>query len=106
MAIAYNQFVIGIIKRKSLGDGFDRVGKTGTCFADFPYVRFLHLNSRRAKNSQRLGHATDLIGTALRKRRFEVAFSQGQHSLAQRREASDNVASDIEPYDQGRTDQA
>ena len=68
--------------------------------------RFLHLNSRRAKNSQRLGHAPDLIGAARRKRGFEVTLGQLQHPIAQRSEASDNVTPDVEPSDQYRTDQA
>src|SRR5262249_58552993 len=106
MAVAYNEPVLGIIKRKSLGYGFNRVSKAGTCFADFPYVRFLHLDSRCAKYPQRFRHPPDLIGTAFLKGRAEIASRQGQHSLAQRREPSHNVSSNIQPSNQGRTHQA
>src|SRR5262249_1318769 len=106
MAVAYNEPVLCIIKRKSIGYGSNRVSKTGTFFAVFLYVRFLHLDSRCAKYPQRFRHPPDLIGTAFRKGGAEIASRQGQHSLAQRGEPSHNVASNIEPSNQGRTDQA
>ena len=50
--------------------------------------------------SEASGHATDLVSTALRKRRFEITFGQSKHAIAERPQASDNIASDIEPYDE------
>src|SRR5262249_36963126 len=40
------------------------------------------------------------------KRRFEIARGQGQRPIAKRSEASDDIASDVEPYDDDRTRKA
>ena len=105
-AVADDELVVGVVQREAFGYGLDRLGKAGACLADFLEVRFLHLDRCCAKHSQRLRHAADLIGAALRKRRFEIALGQGQHALAERSEASDDIAPDVKPDDQHRADQA
>src|SRR5215831_15883074 len=44
--------------------------------------------------------------SAGRKRRFEIARGQGQRPIAERSEASDDIASDVEPYDDDRARKA
>ena len=59
-----------------------------------------------AKYFDRSRHFADLIGATLRKRRLEVTFGQSQHTIAELSETGNEIAPDVEPDDQRRTDQA
>src|SRR5260370_24698091 len=85
--VAHDELVVRIVERESLRDALDRVGEAAPRFANFLEIRLLHLHSRCAEYGQGLRHAADLVLSANRKGRFEIAPGPGQQAGAASREA-------------------
>ena len=104
-AVAQDEAVIGIVKRKSLVDAFNGVDQTLPGIGDFAQVLFLDLDRRVAEHGECLRHLSDLVAAIRRERRPQVAPGNRQHAVAKIAQPCDEVPVDIEPDDEQRTEE-
>ena len=105
-AVAEDEPVVDVIKGEALGDALDRIDQPLARFGHLAQVLVLDLDGGVAEKPERLGHAADLVAACEGQRRPEVAAGDGEHAVAQPRQAGEQAAVDIQPDDQNRTQQA
>ncbi len=101
-----HQLVVGIEIAEAFGDALDGVHQPLAGLSDLPQVALFDLDCGVAEHRQRLRHSPDLVvALVARQVHLEIAAGDRFHADAEFGQAGDDVASDIEPDDEGGADE-